>query len=187
MISTADEKSRVSKNIKYLLEVKKKTRKQVATDLGYKYTTFCDWVNGNTTPSYSSLEKLGQYFNIEPWQFYGDLAEGKVGRSKALVAYANAAADAKLLDISMLDNLGDAQIKSLMESGFRFRHKTLEEYEGVKITISPSIADKSVAATELSVSDNQLFISSGDVRTPVPLSKVVQLMDIMQAVLDENS
>ena len=72
MISTADEKSRVSKNIKYLLEVKKKTRKQVATDLGYKYTTFCDWVNGNTTPSYSSLEKLGQYFNIEPWQFYAD-------------------------------------------------------------------------------------------------------------------
>jgi transcriptional regulator with XRE-family HTH domain len=182
MISTADEKSRVSKNIKYLLEVKKKTRKQVATDLGYKYTTFCDWVNGNTTPSYSSLEKLGQYFNIEPWQFYGDLAEGKVGRAKALVAYANAAADAKLLDISMLDNLGDAQIKSLMESGFRFRHKTLEEYEGVKITISTSDA-----ATELSVSGNQLFISNGDVRTPVPLSKVVQLMDIMQAVLDENS
>ncbi|WP_458457599.1 helix-turn-helix domain-containing protein [Pseudobutyrivibrio sp.] len=182
MISTADEKSRVSKNIKYLLEVKKKTRKQVATDLGYKYTTFCDWVNGNTTPSYSSLEKLGQYFNIEPWQFYGDLAEGKVGRAKALVAYANAAADAKLLDISMLDNLGDAQIKSLMESGFRFRHKTLEEYEGVKITISTSDA-----ATELSVSGNQLFISNGDVNTPVPLSKVVQLMDIMQAVLDENS
>lgn len=182
MISAVDEKSRVSKNIKYLLEVKKKTRKQVAIDLGYKYTTFCDWVNGNTTPSYSSLEKLGQYFNIEPWQFYGDLAEGKVGRSKALVAYANAAADAKLLDISMLDNLGDAQIKSLMESGFRFRHKTLEEYEGVKITISPSDA-----ATELSVSGNQLFISNGDVNTPVPLSKVVQLMDIMQAVLDENS
>ena len=182
MISTADEKSRVSKNIKYLLEVKKKTRKQVATDLGYKYTTFCDWVNGNTTPSYSSLEKLGQYFNIEPWQFYGDLTDGKVGRAKALVAYANAAADAKLLDISMLDNLGDAQIKSLMESGFRFRHKTLEEYEGVKITISTSDA-----ATELSVSGNQLFISNGDVRTPVPLSKVVQLMDIMQAVLDENS
>ena len=182
MISAVDEKSRVSKNIKYLLEVKKKTRKQVAIDLGYKYTTFCDWVNGNTTPSYSSLEKLGQYFNIEPWQFYGDLAEGKVGRSKALVAYANAAADAKLLDISMLDNLGDAQIKSLMESGFRFRHKTLEEYEGVKITISTSDA-----ATELSVSGNQLFISNGDVNTPVPLSKVVQLMDIMQAVLDENS
>ena len=182
MISAVDEKSRVSKNIKYLLEVKKKTRKQVAIDLGYKYTTFCDWVNGNTTPSYSSLEKLGQYFNIEPWQFYGDLAEGKVGRSKALVAYANAAADAKLLDISMLDNLGDAQIKSLMESGFRFRHKTLEEYEGVKITISTSDA-----ATELSVSGNQLFISNGDINTPVPLSKVVQLMDIMQAVLDENS
>ena len=182
MISAADEKNRVSKNIKYLLEVKKKTRKQVATDLGYKYTTFCDWVNGNTTPSYSSLEKLGQYFNIEPWQFYGDLTEGKAGRAKALVAYANAAADAKLLDISMLDNLGDAQIKSLMESGFRFRHKTLEEYEGVKITISTSDA-----ATELSVSGNQLFISNGDVNTPVPLSKVVQLMDIMQAVLDENS
>ena len=182
MISTADEKSRVLKNIKYLLEVKKKTRKQVATDLGYKYTTFCDWVNGNTTPSYSSLEKLGQYFNIEPWQFYGDLTDGKVGRAKALVAYANAAADAKLLDISMLDNLGDAQIKSLMESGFRFRHKTLEEYEGVKITISASDA-----VTDLSVSGNQLFISNGDVNTPVPLSKVVQLMDIMQAVLDENS
>ena len=182
MISTADEKSRVSKNIKYLLEVKKKTRKQVATDLGYKYTTFCDWVNGNTTPSYSSLEQLGQYFSIEPWQFYGDLTDGKVGRAKALVAYANAAADAKLLDISMLDNLGDAQIKSLMESGFRFHHKTLEEYEGVKITISTSDA-----ATELSVSGNQLFISNGDVNTPVPLSKVVQLMDIMQAVLDENS
>ena len=42
MISAVDEKSRVSKNIKYLLEVKKKTRKQVAIDLGYKYTTFIE-------------------------------------------------------------------------------------------------------------------------------------------------
>ncbi|MBQ6463909.1 MAG: helix-turn-helix transcriptional regulator [Pseudobutyrivibrio sp.] len=181
------EKSRISKNIKYLLEVKQISRRQASIDLGYKYTTFCDWVNGNSLPSYSVLERLGEYFNVEPWEFYEDIS-GTKRRARVLAAYASAFADAKLLNMNILDSVEDAQLKSLLQSGFKFRHKTLEEYEGVNIKLSSSSADdKTDISTELSVRDNQLFISNGDVSFPVPLNKVIQIMDIMQAVLDENS
>ncbi|MBE5918193.1 MAG: helix-turn-helix transcriptional regulator [Pseudobutyrivibrio ruminis] len=182
-----DEKIRVSNNIKYLLKEKKKTRKQVANELGYKYTTFCDWVNGNSAPSYSVLEQLGDYFNVEPWQFYGNLPESKVGRAKALIAYANAAVDAKLLDMNTLDTLDDVQIKSLLESGFRFRHKSIEEYEGTNTEITSSIDGELDSNIELSIKNNQLFISNGNTCVPISLGKVIQIMDVMQAILDENS
>ena len=121
-------KANISINIKYLLEVEDKPRKKVCSDLGIKYTTFCDWVNGKTAPGYHVLERLGEYFNIEPWTFYEDEEVMKRESAKRLSKYADGVSGGKLLDMDILENLSDEQIKELLSSGFRFRHRFLEEY-----------------------------------------------------------
>ena len=121
-------KANISMNIKYLLEVEDKPRKKVCSDLGFKYTTFCDWVKGNTAPGYHILEKLGEYFNVEPWVFYEDVEVMKKERAKRLGKYAFGLSEGKLLDMEVIEKLNDEQIKELIATGFRFRHKSLEEY-----------------------------------------------------------
>ena len=120
-------KINISKNIRFFLESEKKTRKELCKDLDIKYTTFCDWINGKTVPNYNSLEKLGKYFRVEPWVFYGDVEESKKARANALARYALEFEKGKMLEMSMLDTLDDEQIKSLLAAGFRFRHRSLEE------------------------------------------------------------
>lgn len=123
-----EKKNLISINISYLLETENKSRKEVCEDLGIKYTTFCDWVKGNTAPGYHNLEKLGQYFEVEPWTFYEDVEVMKMERAKRLGRYAMELAGGKALDMDILEKLDDDQIKNLLTAGFRFRHRSLEEY-----------------------------------------------------------
>ncbi len=123
-----DVRIQISNNIKILLKSEKITRRQVCADLGFKYTTFCDWVNGKTTPGYRTLEQLGDYFNVEAWWFYGDIEESKKSRAKALEQYASAFNKGKILDMNILDNLSDEQVNELIAAGFTFRHRSIEEY-----------------------------------------------------------
>lgn len=129
-MKTVDEnkKKKISINICYLLDVEDKSRKKVCEDLDFKYTTFCDWVNGKTAPGYHVLERLGEYFNVEPWVFYEDVEVMKRERAKRLGKYATGLSEGKLLDMDVIEKLSDEQIRELLASGFRFRHRTLEEY-----------------------------------------------------------
>ncbi len=54
----------MSKNIKYYLELKNLNVKDFAQQLGFKYTTVLDWVNGNTYPRIDKIEKMAKYFGI---------------------------------------------------------------------------------------------------------------------------
>ena len=45
-----------SKNLKRLMEQSGKDRNQVCLDLGFKYTTFSDWYNGNKYPRIDKIE-----------------------------------------------------------------------------------------------------------------------------------
>ena len=121
-------KVNISGNITYLLNVEEKSRKKVCQDLGFKYTTFCDWVNGKTVPGYQVLEKLGDYFQVEPWTFYENIEIMKKERYKRLNNYATDLSIGKQLDMDILEQLSDDQLKDLLSSGFRFRHRSLEEY-----------------------------------------------------------
>lgn len=114
----------IANNIKFYIDREKKTRKEVCKDLNIKYTTFCDWINAKTMPSYNSLELLGRYFNVQAWDFY----KSQDGHLRRVSVYANELKKGRLLDMSIIETLDDEQIKSLLESGFRFKHRTLEEY-----------------------------------------------------------
>lgn len=124
----AERKNKISINLKYLLDAENKSRKRVCEDLDIKYTTLCDWVNGKTAPGYHILTKLGEYFEVEPWLFYEDLEVMKRERIKRMAVYAAKLTQDKQLDMDVLEKMNDEQIKSLLDSGFRFRHRTLEEY-----------------------------------------------------------
>lgn len=52
------------KNIKYYLSRKHLNVKDFAKQLGFKYTTVLDWVNGNTYPRIDKIEKMAKYFGV---------------------------------------------------------------------------------------------------------------------------
>ena len=39
-------------------------RNKICTDLGFKYTTFTDWVKGNTYPRIDKIEMMANYFGV---------------------------------------------------------------------------------------------------------------------------
>ena len=62
-----------AKNLKYYMTINNKTRNDICKDLGFKYTTFTDWYNGNIYPRIDKIEMLANYFRIEK----SDLIEDK--------------------------------------------------------------------------------------------------------------
>lgn len=62
-----------SRNLRYYMEKSNKSRKDLCDDLGFVYTTFCDWYNGLKYPRIDKIEMLANYFNIQK----SDLIEEK--------------------------------------------------------------------------------------------------------------
>ena len=61
------------KRYKYYMELHGKTRNDIVRDLGFKYTTICDWENGATIPRMDKIEMLARYFGCSN----SDLLEDK--------------------------------------------------------------------------------------------------------------
>lgn len=71
-----------SRNLRELMEQRGKDRKQVCTDLGFKYTTFTDWYNGNKYPRIDKIEILADYFGV----LKSDLIEDKTDMPPEVVS-----------------------------------------------------------------------------------------------------
>jgi len=54
----------MARNIQRLMEKYGKDRVDVCKDLGISYTTFTDWVKGNTYPRIDKIELLARYFHV---------------------------------------------------------------------------------------------------------------------------
>lgn len=54
-----------SKNLKYYMKLNNKDRNDICKILGFKYSTFSDWYNGNKYPRIDKIEILANYFNIK--------------------------------------------------------------------------------------------------------------------------
>lgn len=54
----------MAKNIKRLMELRGKDRNDVCKDLGFKYTTFTDWINAKTYPRIDKIEMMANYFGV---------------------------------------------------------------------------------------------------------------------------
>ncbi len=51
-------------NIQYYMDMYQKTRQDMCDALGVKYTTFTDWVKGNSYPRIDKIELMANYFGI---------------------------------------------------------------------------------------------------------------------------
>jgi repressor LexA len=78
-MSNLGNKKIMAKNIQRYMDIHNKTRKEMCEALGVKYTTFTDWVKGNTYPRIDKIELMANYFGIEK----SDLIEDspKIARS----------------------------------------------------------------------------------------------------------
>lgn len=72
-----------SKNLRSLMEKIGKGRKQVCADLGFKYTTFTDWYNGNKYPRIDKIEMLADYFGV----LKSDLIEDKADIPQNIIPF----------------------------------------------------------------------------------------------------
>ena len=64
-MSNLGNKDIMAKNIQYYMDINDKTRQDVCTALGFKYTTYTDWINANTYPRIDKIEMMADYFGIE--------------------------------------------------------------------------------------------------------------------------
>ena len=72
-MTVEDSRRIMSHNIKRYMERKGVTNQQLCADLGFKYTTFLDWIKGVTYPRIGKIEAMANYFGCEK----SDLIEDK--------------------------------------------------------------------------------------------------------------
>lgn len=63
-MSDLGNKEIMSKNIQYYMDKYDKSRYDMCDALGVKYTTFTDWVKGNSYPRIDKIELMANYFGI---------------------------------------------------------------------------------------------------------------------------
>lgn len=73
-MSDLGNKEIMAKNIKRLMALHRKERSDICKDLGFKYTTFTDWINGKTYPRIDKIEMMANYFGVSK----SELVEDKI-------------------------------------------------------------------------------------------------------------
>lgn len=63
-MSDLGNKEILSKNLKKYIDLSGKDRKNIAKDLQVSYSTFTDWINGNSYPRIDKIEKMANYFGV---------------------------------------------------------------------------------------------------------------------------
>lgn len=63
-MSNLGNKEIMAKNIQYYMSKYEKTRQDMCDALGVKYTTFTDWVKGNSYPRIDKIELMANFFGI---------------------------------------------------------------------------------------------------------------------------
>jgi repressor LexA len=72
---TSENKRILSQNIKFYMDLKGVTNQQLCADLGFKYTTFIDWINEVTYPRIWRIEAMANYFGCEKSDLIEDRRE----------------------------------------------------------------------------------------------------------------
>lgn len=129
-MNTVDQRTNIrtifASNIGFLMQEAGISRKKVCSDLGVKYTTFCDWINGRTIPREDQLIKLGDYFGMKPGDLLVEMNTGSMPEQRGrAAAYARAS---RRLPMDLITTLDDDRIRELIRSGFLFEHRSLEDY-----------------------------------------------------------
>lgn len=93
-MNTDENKQIMARNIKKYMERRGVTNQKLCDDLGFKYTTFLDWVKGVTYPRIGKVEAMAQYFGCEKSDLIEDkenqptVSDGLTDVQRELIEYA---------------------------------------------------------------------------------------------------
>lgn len=73
-MNTDASKEIMARNIKRYMDSRGISNQKLCEDLGFKYTTFMDWIKGVTYPRIGKIEAMADYFGIQK----SDLIEEKL-------------------------------------------------------------------------------------------------------------
>ena len=116
-----------SENISRLLKEKNMSRKDLCRELDIPYTTFCDWVNGRTLPKHDSIAKLNDFFHLGSFDLFMEVTP-QVDVDSLLNRVGSYDEKLKELPMDIVSTLTDDQARQLIDAGFKFRHRGLEDY-----------------------------------------------------------
>lgn len=100
-MNTEENKQIMARNIKRYMEQKGVTNQQLCDALGFKYTTFMDWIKAVTYPRIGKVEAMANYFGCEKSDLIEDKKEkptvndGLSEKRKALIEFAQSVPEDK--------------------------------------------------------------------------------------------
>lgn len=105
-MSSLGNKQIMAKNIQYYMNLNNKTRTDMCEALGVKYTTFTDWVKGNSYPRIDKIELMANYFGIEKSDLVEDRSVRHPNRSFTINVYGRVAAG---IPLEMIEDVIDTE------------------------------------------------------------------------------
>ncbi len=108
-MNTEENKQIMARNIKRYMERKGVTNQQICDALGFKYTTFMDWIKGVTYPRIGKVEAMADYFGV----LKSDLIEEKTDEHREMQQKNDALAD--IVIRMQTDEVFYVAVKSLAE------------------------------------------------------------------------
>ena len=83
-IQTEENKKILAENIKFYMKRKGVTNQQLCDDLGFKYTTFMDWIKAVTYPRIGKIEAMADYFGILKSDLIEDKSQEEIKKEPAM-------------------------------------------------------------------------------------------------------
>lgn len=135
-VSSLGNKEIMSKNIRYYMSINNVTQTDVCNTLGFKMSTFSDWIHARTYPRIDKIEMLANYFGIEK----SDLVEDKKKSTESALSKKDEKDIARKLDETL------KQLSS--NGGLMFDGEALDDEtkELLKISLENAIRTAKVTA-----------------------------------------
>lgn len=141
-MSSLGNKEIMASNIKRYMQLFNKDRNDICRDLGFKYTTFTDWINGNTYPRIDKIEMMANYFGVTKADLVESPSETK---TPTILEYYN-----------LLNELGKAEaIKRVEELTYFPRYTAADVNNITYISSSSSTLNAAHAETGASPEDKK--------------------------------
>lgn len=89
----------MSENIQRMMHRKGVTNQQLCDALGFKYTTFIDWINAKTYPRIGKVEAMAEFFGCQKSDLIEEkkkpVEDGLTEQQRALIDFARAVPEEK--------------------------------------------------------------------------------------------
>lgn len=137
-MSDLGNKKIMARNIQHYMDKYEKTRQDMCDALGVKYTTFTDWVKGNSYPRIDKIELMANYFGISKADLVEEHPFNKSSKTGVTIdVYGSVAAG---IPLEMITDIVDTEeiTEDMAKTG---------EFFGLKIkgdSMTPTICDHDI-------------------------------------------